>query len=135
MGECMKGLTKIFELKNKNVINVRNEQSVMFDKRYQVHRTFFTVKHFPNIQCRCGYAEYKYITYIILYNNSSYEYYCHIYIIAVFIYERSNERILMSERTKKAEILCNDFNNNIIKCTLIFQLSENKLIALLGNKY
>ena len=20
----------------------------MFDKRYQVHRTFFTVKHFPN---------------------------------------------------------------------------------------
>ena len=34
--------------KNKNVINVWNEQTVMFDKRYQVHRTFFTVKHFPN---------------------------------------------------------------------------------------
>ena len=44
----MKGLTKIFELKNKIGDNVWNEQTVMFDKRYQVHRTFFTVKHFPN---------------------------------------------------------------------------------------
>ena len=34
--------------KNKNVINVWNEQTVMFHKRYQVHWTFFTVKHFPN---------------------------------------------------------------------------------------
>ena len=34
--------------KNKNVINVWNEQTVMFDKRYQVGVTFFTVKHFPN---------------------------------------------------------------------------------------
>ena len=29
----------------------------MFDKRYQVGVTFFTVKHFPNSVDRCGYAE------------------------------------------------------------------------------
>ena len=32
----------------KNVDNVWNEYTVMFDKRSQVQRTFFTVKHFPN---------------------------------------------------------------------------------------
>ena len=44
----MQGFTKIFELKNKIGDNVWNEWTVMFDKRYQVHRTFFTVKNFPN---------------------------------------------------------------------------------------
>jgi len=42
------GLQQDFRIKKKIGDNVWNEWTVMFDKRYQVHRTFFTVKHFPN---------------------------------------------------------------------------------------
>ena len=49
MGECMMGLTKILELKKKLATNVWNEQTVTFDKRYQVSVTFFTVKNVDNV--------------------------------------------------------------------------------------
>ena len=46
--ELLEGLNQDFRIKKKIGDNVWNEWTVMFDKRYQVHRTFFTVKHFPN---------------------------------------------------------------------------------------
>ena len=45
----MKGLTKILEFKKKIGDNVWNEQTVTFDKRYQVNVTFFTVKNVHNV--------------------------------------------------------------------------------------